>query len=214
MVVRQKRRNARNGTGIGIDASGGPVIDPTENVLALVDVEKDHQKELDILYEQHIADLRIADTRRQDDLRAAESNHRDKQDALKERYDEKIFNIQTVQVKTTSDLISAQLAKETQSLANRQDAASVQQQSLIATLSDRIGKLEQERWTVSGKSSVSDPATSDAITKMAASIQALTESKKQGEGVGIGRGEVIAWVFGIVGGFAAIATAFFEAVKH
>jgi hypothetical protein len=53
-----------NGPGPGVDATGRPVIDPTENVKALNAAEAKRQD-----------DLRRADARRQDDIRTAESRH-------------------------------------------------------------------------------------------------------------------------------------------
>lgn len=55
-------------TGLGIDAAGGPVVDPTENVKQLV----------------------IAETRRQDDLREMESAHAREIMDLRARYDDKL----------------------------------------------------------------------------------------------------------------------------
>jgi hypothetical protein len=52
------------GPGIGVDASGGPVVDPTKNVLDLVAAAIKRQD-----------DLREADEKRQNDLRAAEGAH-------------------------------------------------------------------------------------------------------------------------------------------
>lgn len=51
-------------SGLGIDSSGGPVIDPTANVLQLVEAAIQRQD-----------DLRAAEFKRQDDLRVAESRH-------------------------------------------------------------------------------------------------------------------------------------------
>jgi hypothetical protein len=87
----------------------------------------------------------------------------------------------------------------------------VQQQSLIATLSDRIGKLEQERWTVTGRSSVSDPATSAALTDMAMAIKSLTLSERGGTGHQAGRNEswaTLGVVASIIISIAAVAVHF------
>lgn len=201
MASRQARRAPRrSGHGIGIDASGGPVIDPTENVLALVDVEKEHQKE-----------LRAADTKYQDNMRSVAEGHRQEIAALKQYYEKQIGDILTVQVKTTSELISTQLDKVTDSLSNQitalTKATSEQIAALTATLSERIGQLERFRWEVGGKTSVSDPATADAITKMAAAVQGLTMAKDKNEGHGVGQREVIAWA-------VAIGVALFTYFKH
>src|SRR6202051_5219399 len=165
--------------GSGIDAYGNPVIDPTKNVEALVRALEVTQEKLRIADAKRLEDLRSPDNKRHDDLRDAESKRLAELSSQKERYDRQIFDIQTVQVKTTSDLISAQLSKETASLANQINAATVQNQGLISTLSERIGKLEQARCEGTGKTRVSDPATSDALTKMAIAINSLTEARAE-----------------------------------
>lgn len=159
---------------MGIDTFGGPVIDPTENVLSLVDVEKGHAKELrqaDLDYDK---DMRAAEARYQDGMRLAEKEKQQALAELKQGYDKQISDILTVQVKTTSELISTQLDKVTTSLSNQIQAAAVQQSGLITTLSERIGRLEQNQWQTAGKTSVSDPATADALSRMAAGIASLS----------------------------------------
>lgn len=163
--------------GIGVDSHGGGVIDPTKNVEALVRALEVTQEKLRTSDARRLDDLRAADNKRQDDLREADGIRLSELAAQKDRYDRQIFDIQTVQVKTTSDLISAQLSKETGSLSNQINAATVQTQGLIQTISSRIDKLEQARYETAGRASVQDPATSDALEKMASAIQALTENK-------------------------------------
>lgn len=200
MTMRQTRRGHGKGNrGLGIDALGEPVVDPTENVLSLVDVQKEHQKE-----------LRAADTKYQDDMRRVADDNRREIAAVKQFYDQKISDILTVQVKTTSELISTQLDKVTTSLSNQINgltkATSDQITALTATLSERIGQLERFRWEVGGKTSVSDPATADALTKMAIAVQNLTMAKDKTEGQGIGQREVIAWIAATV----AVLVAYFK----
>jgi len=166
-----------NRPGIGIDSLGGQVIDPTKNVEDLVKALEVTNEKLRIADARRLEDVRVADGKRIDDLREADRIRLNELATQKREYDKQIFDIQTVQVKTTSDLISAQLSKETASLANQINAATVQNQGLISTLSERIGKLEQERWTITGKSSVADPALASALADMAASIQGLTKSE-------------------------------------
>jgi len=166
-----------NKSGIGVDSLGGQVIDPTKNVEDLVKALEVTNEKLRIADARRLEDVRVADGKRIDDLREADRIRLNELATQKREYDKQIFDIQTVQVKTTSDLISAQLSKETASLANQINAATVQNQGLISTLSERIGKLEQERWTITGKSSVADPALASALADMAASIQGLTKSE-------------------------------------
>lgn len=181
-TIRQTRRPVRggrpqqqsSGAGIGVDTYGGPAIDPTENVLSLVDVEKSHARELREIETRRQDELREADMRRLDELRVSENLHRKELADQKQLYDKQISDILTVQVKTTSELISTQLDKVTTSLSNQIMAAATQQSGLMSTLSDRIGRLEQSQSTLAGKSSVSDPATADALSRMAAGIASLS----------------------------------------
>jgi hypothetical protein len=190
---RQTRNRARNGRGIGVDASGAPVVDPTENVLALVQVEKEHAQELRAAdKEAHAAIIaaikegaqqRLESERRfQDGMRAAESKRIDDLAEIKRFYDDKISVILTTQVTTTSELISGQLEKVTTSLSNQITTAANQAAGLLNTLSDRTGRLEQRSYESSGRTSVSDPATNAALQAMAESVRKLSETRSEGKG--------------------------------
>lgn len=166
--------DSKSPTGIGVDQFGSPVIDPTANVIALVEVETRHAKEIRELENKRQDELRIAEGRRQDELRKAEQVHQEKIAALKLGADKQMSDVLTVQVKTTSELISKQLEKETKSLSDQIGAQATQQQALLSTLSDRIGRLEQVSWTAGGKTSVSDPATAESLMRMSNSISSLS----------------------------------------
>jgi hypothetical protein len=133
MIARQTRRaSAPRAAGIGVDAQGGPVIDPTENVLALVDAEAKFQN-----------GMRQAESRYQDAMRVAEARRVDDMEAQRVRFETQMSTVLNTQVKTTSDLISAQLEKTTTNLG-----------SLITTattaLTERISQLEQFRYAAGG----------------------------------------------------------------
>jgi hypothetical protein len=168
--------------GFGIDPQGRQVVDPTENVKALVAQEKEHAIELRNLIDLHQKSIREADTKRQDDLRTNDKEWMDKFADAKERNDDKIFLIQKEAVKTTSDLISAQLAKETGALSNQITASAAQTQLTMNTVSSRVDKLEQQRWEVAGRQSVSDPATAEALRSMAEAVERLSSAKDQRTG--------------------------------
>jgi hypothetical protein len=169
-----------------VDAQGGQVIDPTENVLALVDVEKQHQADIRAMEHQYQNDMRHAESRRLDDL--AE---------LRVQYEARISEVLTVQVKTTSELISTQLDKVTTALG-------LQITSSVNSLLERIGQLERFRWEVGGKTSVQDPALSATLSQMVTAIAALQATRDQGEGKHLGRSEMFAWAVAVVGAVAAI----------
>src|SRR6476469_7647162 len=56
-------------SGLGVDASGAPVIDPTENVKALVEAEIRHLSEMASLRAEHAKDIREIETKRLDAIR-------------------------------------------------------------------------------------------------------------------------------------------------
>jgi hypothetical protein len=204
-MAKKRKKTETYGTrpGVGVDSEGGQVIDPTKNVEALVKALEEALEKLRQADARRLDDLRTADLKRADDLRSAEQRHLDAIAVLKQSYDRQIFDIQTVQVKTTSDLISAQLSKETGSLANQINAATLQTQGLISTLSARIDKLEQSRYEISGKSSVADPQLAAALAQMATSIQALTTSGTKTET----RRENTTGMFALAVGSSAIISA-------
>ncbi len=195
-----------SGLGLGVDSTGGPVIDPTENVLALVDVEKQHQQELRQSDAKYVDAMRTADAKYQDGMRNAEQAKQESLSLLKQNYDKQISDILTAQIKSTLELTSTQLDKVTASLSNQINAAVVQQSGLITTLSERIGRLEQLQWQTAGKTSVSDPAAADMVL----AVRKLTETTKVGEGREIGRGEIIAYIVTAI----AVATAIVKFLGH
>lgn len=196
--------------GVAVDSRGGAVIDPTKNVEALVRALEVTQEKLRTSDARRLDDLRSADNKRQDDLREADAKRLSELASQKDRYDRQIFDIQTVQVKTTSDLISAQLSKETGSLSNQINAATVQTQGLIQTLSGRIDKLEQSRYETAGRASVQDPATSETLAKITAAIEGLTASRNTGTGHVKGIEQSWGFVVGAAGAIWAIV----ETLRH
>jgi hypothetical protein len=118
-------RQTRDGAGLGIDAAGGPVIDPTQNVLQLVDAAIGRQD-----------DLRAAEAKYQDGMRAAETYRINRESELRQRYEERIARMLQTSVESTSALVSQQLVQ------------------IQSTFNERVSKLEQFRWESGGKTSV------------------------------------------------------------
>lgn len=131
-TARQTRRPA-SGVGLGVDASGGPVIDPTENVLALVDVEKNHARE----------------------LREADNNYHEAMREWHEKFQSALREAETRRVTELSNqkqVFDLELAKVLR--ANQNDASTLLATQLMEVkkdLSDRTSKLEQYRWEAGGR---------------------------------------------------------------
>lgn len=195
----------RAASGLAVDRSGGPTIDPTKNVLDLVRAESKYQDF-----------AREAEVRRQDDLRKAESQLQhmindnqirlnlaetrrlDDLANLRQQYDVRVADSLALQVKTTSDLISTQLDKVTNSLSQQirdgNESFSIQLKNISDGLGARIYDLEKSRWEVGGRASVADPATASALAEMAKAIAGLTLTGGKTEGSKTGQASIVAYI--------------------
>ena len=100
-----------------------PVIDPTKNVLDLVEFERKHRDELRSTDLSHMRDLLAAETRRVNEKAELE----------------RLFNLEMAKVlRANQDAASTLLATQLKEVKN--------------DLSDRTAKLEQFRWESGGKS--------------------------------------------------------------
>lgn len=152
----------RGEPGIGIDASGNAVIDPTKNVEDLVKALRETLQEFRTSDQRYLdAQLGWSDkyqTLARDadrKLSEAETRRIDQLASMSDRFETTIRNMLAESVRTTSDLVSSQLVQ------------------IQATFNERVSKLEAGAFTQAGKSSVADPALSDALTRMAAAVAAL-----------------------------------------
>jgi len=104
MASRQIRRpvgsqqNKVSGAGVAVDSYGGPVIDPTENVLALVDAESKYQN-----------DMREAETRRVNEAAAAETRRIAELSLQKQTFDSEMARVLRANMDSTSTLLAMQL---------------------------------------------------------------------------------------------------------
>ncbi len=187
--------------GEGIDAAGGPVIDPTKNVLDLVRAEpakRDEQRISDqALFgakfqtiEANLAATREASRSQemlQNWMRDAESKRFDQLSNLRQFYETRIAEMLKTSVESTSTLVSTQLV------------------GIQTTFNDRVAKLEQFRYESSGRTSIQDPATADVLRDMALAIRGLSGNERQQQGRGIGRGEIVAIMFAAIALVASVA---------
>lgn len=196
---------ARAGSGLPVDRSGGPTVDPTKNVLDLVRAEskyQDYAREAEARRQDNLRDAEI--TRLDQVLKAesqlqhtinehqvlsnkAETRRLDDLATLRQQYEVRAADSLALQVKTTSDLISTQLDKVTNSLSQ-------QIRDSTDGLGARIYDLEKSRWEVGGRASVSDPATARAMAQMTEAIAALTLTGGTNSGAKTGQASVIAYI--------------------
>jgi hypothetical protein len=225
--------------GIPVDFAGGPTIDPTKNVLDLVRAEgkyqdamriglKEYQDALRDQLEKHNNLARNHDTIFQNyardaeaklsaALRAADGAQTDKLAELRQVYETRIAEMLSKSVDSTQALVANQLVQ------------------IQNTFNERVSKLEEFRWSMTGKTSVADPAIADAIramsvgltslktntdenmaklaatqieqiAKLSAAISSIGTKETKAESNRMGQGQVIAWIIGAAMLMAAIAT--------
>ena len=193
--------------GSGVDIYGGPVIDPTKNVLDLVKAESKYQDAMRDAESRLASATAKAEQRRIDDLAA-----------LRLIYDQRIAEDLRVNVKTTSDQLAGQLVKETGALSNQISALTTsfsgqlttlttsftnQVSALTNAITPRIADLERFRWEQGGKTSERDPVVSQALVDMAKSISLLKDVQKKEEG----HTQFTGQIWGVVIGAAVVASA-------
>jgi len=202
-------KKAKNGaSGIPVDASGGPTIDPTKNVLDLVWSAV-----------QRIDDLRDAETRRVNELSAAESRRVDEQLSLRSEYEDKlraaeakrIDAIRAVDVNAVAvaserasaqaSVLASQLMQSTEQgralVASTAATQATQIQMTTAQLTDRISALEKSQYETKGKAGVSDPLGESRFAELTRAVDAL--AKKESLTTGRGEGADTLWKYIIAG---------------
>jgi len=222
MAIRKKSAGVVNNTpsGIPVDASGGPTIDPTANVIALSEASNrrqddlrlahrelfdtqnanlkaqlilwgDHQKALSDLRERHQEKLMEAESKRLDAIRQIDRE-------TQERTAAQILNAVTTlaaQNATTAETLRTQVATTAA-------AANSTFQTTNAEFNKRVSALELSSSEGRGKQALADPQ----MLEMAAEMRLLSSKLASGGGKTEGYEKLIGWVVGA----AAVAYAIFS----
>jgi hypothetical protein len=181
--------------GEAVDAGGGPVIDPTANVLLLVDAAVKRQD-----------DLRAAEGRRIDDLMALRAEHAiqlstaeaKRIDAIRvvdvnavavasERATQQASVLAT-QVTASADALRALVAQTAQTMAAASEKFSSQ-------LTERLSLIERAQYEGKGRQGVTDPQ----LAEMLVEIKRLREASQTSTGKSEGAGAMWGYVVGAVG---------------
>lgn len=217
MAAKVQEHEQEQRPGIGVDARGGAVIDPTQNVLYVVRAEsrrqddaRDALKELMTTTVSAIKDsikmLSDGIVSYQNAQRESETRRIDQLAQTRQEFQNTIRDMLAESVRTTSTLVSTQLVQ------------------IQATFDTRVSKLEAGAFTQAGKEQRPDPALADAMgqmanslrgvqasnaeamSKVAASITALQTTGEKTESRGMGQGQVIGWIVGAAMLIAAIVS--------
>lgn len=225
--ARRKPANPRP-SGLGVDASGAPVIDPTANVISLVEsqvLRADDLRDMTSLWAER---LRVSDSKRLDDLRAAESRRVDEQMHMRSNFEDRLASKESsrvdafrdadrqdadrrsseaqaaiVALATSTNALKDALQKQTADIAV---AVEVRQQAYSSEVNKRLASLESSQSEGRGSSKVTDPQTE----KMAAAIETLALSQRSAASKTEGSDKTWAAVVTIIG-LAISGAVFFRA---
>lgn len=201
----------RRSSGLAVDEAGGPVIDPTENVIALTEAANKRQDDLreanDRLFEVQIECIRNEVSLRAEFAREIRTLNDDRL--------EKIRQVDVLAGNTAADraLVAIQTLATTQAAAaetlrsmvtTTATTIATQNAETVAQLSGRIAQLEKSSYEGAGKQTVADPM----LVELIAEVKALRSSgaNKAGEKTGrVDQRQFIQWVIMLI--LAAIAVA-------
>src|ERR1035437_9384451 len=197
-------------------------VDPTANVLALVEAAVKRLNDLQDAATLRIEDLRELDNKRIDDLRIAEARRLDEQAVLRETYHDKlalaetkrIDAIRAVDVNNVS-VASERAAAQATVLANQVTISAdalrtlgastaktmaAQQAATSQQFTERLTALERSQYEGKGKSAFADPQLSELVTEM----KSLRERSSEGTGKREVTGDIWKYVTGAVTIIAAM----------
>jgi hypothetical protein len=213
----------------GVDAAGKPVVDPTENVIALVEAEKNHAAELRATDQRHAEQLRAADLAMTRGMAQAETRRLTDLGQLLERYQARIASDLAINVRAASDQLARQLVKETGSLSNQivtltnsmgaqinvmGQSFSNQIGTLRGEIMPRLGELDKFRFETGGRSSVQDPATATALRHVADAVSSQKGVLDTGRGSREGMNALSGWLVSIIMTIVAVASLMHPLFAH
>lgn len=194
MADRQSKR--RNGApGLAVDAQGGAVVDPTQNVLDLSEASNRRQDDLREANNK-LYDARIDALEKMATITSAHANELREAEVARVNA---IRQVDVLAVNTAADRASAAiqaLAATTASnaetlramVANTATTIATQLQQTVSSINERIGMLEKSSYTGAGKQALSDPMMTELVSEMKAMRLAQSTSAGKGEGLHMGWG--------------------------
>ncbi len=210
--------------GVAVDAQGGAVIDPTENVLALVRAAVNRQDDLRIAADKFM-EAELMHVRLTEELRASHQRE------LGEKEANRLDAIRQVDVlngnaaaKAASDAIAVlaattaanaeklrtdlnstatTMAKQTADVAATMAA---QQAATVAGITERLSALEKSSYEGIGKGRVADPMMAEFMADMKSMLRAQSQTVGKSEGISA-TWAVVVGVIGMVVAVIAVTVA-------
>jgi uncharacterized protein YnzC (UPF0291/DUF896 family) len=215
--IRVEEREQVPVAGLAVDASGGPVIDPTANVIALTTAANRRQDDLRELMDR-LNELRIKSQTEMGELRAEHFKElsairEDHQSQLRTAESQRLDAIRQVDRedvnKTAAQVLSAVQTLASQNLTTaetlRNQVATTQQASqnifntTVGDLNKRISNLELSSSEGRGKQLFADPQIAEMVSKMELITQTLASGGGKSQGLKELMGYIIAFVMFALG---------------
>lgn len=195
--------------GLAVDRSGGPVIDPTANVISLneaaqkrqddlreahqrfVDAELKHVREIGGLRAEHAKEIRQLETERLNSIRAVDVAGGEREakralDAVQALAATSATNTETLRNAVTSSATA--IAKQTA--------------ETFAEVSARLAALERSSYEGKGKEAVTDPALAQLVLKL--ENLASRDDRRGGRSGGISA--TVGWILGTIAALGTLTT--------
>lgn len=219
---------------MGIDQQGNPVIDPTANVLSLVEKEVTRLNDLAQEFSKRVEGIQTAHERRDDQahkyerrlfkeivkrvtsLQTLHVNYQEKLALAESKRIDAIRAVDVAAVAVASDravaqatVLSNQVAASAEALrllvASTQSALATQALQTNTAFTERLAALEKAQYESKGKSGVTDPAMAELVSEMRTLMKVQSSTGGRSEGLGIA-GQMIL-------GVAAVAASVIAAVS-
>jgi len=169
-------------SGMGVDAHGGPVIDPTKNVLDLVEAAVKRLDDMTILRGQLVEEKILRLEREQAllvTMATLRAEHQKDLDTLEAKRLDAVRSVDQLAVKTEADRSAAAITAlanaaattaETLRSAVNTSATNLATQltNTVNAITERIAALEKSSYTGQGKQAVVDPQLAEMLAEMRA----------------------------------------------
>lgn len=203
------KRKRRDSSGLTVDATGAPAIDPTENVLSLVEAAQERGEAIRLLTQEvsnarfaHIEAVVALRAEHAKEIRTLEAGRLEKirevdvlaGNTAAERAQVAITTLATV-TSTNAETLRAMVANTAANIASQTAAAN-------AALTERIAALEKSSYTGAGRSAVADPAMAELVSEM----KMLRQAQTAGSGKSEGKSAMWGYVLGAVSFLGMVIT--------
>jgi len=171
---------ARTGAGVGVDAQGGPAIDPTANMVAATLAANRRQDDLRKAQEKYV-DSQLLHLR---DMATLRAEHAEQLRAMEASRLDSIRQVDVLAVTTTADRLRNQLDTTAVTMAT-------QQTNIVAGLNERLSALEKASYASAGRQAMADPQMAELLVEMKSLRDSRAVSTGTSQGLGLSAGVVV-----------------------